>query len=159
MERTDLRVQDADTTDARITTRLKSRPYKTVTLENLKLEQMSNAQKEALIRTLDNEDIEQRVRQGAITSEDVEYIQGLVRSKNQTIKGLEAELADAEDESRYDTKRLNSLRDRIKNERITRAVLKDTIKARDAALKAVMKRISLKTCNADWLICSQTNIT
>ena len=149
MERSDLRVQDADTTDARITTRLKSRPYKTVTLENLKLEQMSNAQKEALIRTLDNEDIEQRVRQGAITSEDVEYIQGLVRSKNQTIKGLEAELADAEDESRYDTKRLNSLRDRIKNERITRAVLKDTIKARDAALKAVMKRISLKTCNAE----------
>ena len=149
MERPDLRVQDADTTDARITTRLKSRPYKTVTLENLKLEQMSNAQKEALIRALDNEDIEQRVKQGAITSEDVEYIQGLVRSKNQTIKGLEAELADAEDESRYDTKRFNSLRDRIKNERITRAVLKDTIKARDAALKAVMKRISLKTCDAE----------
>lgn len=149
MERPDLRVQDADTTDARITTRLKSRPYKTVTLENLKLEQMSNAQKEALIRALDNEDIEQRVKQGAITSEDVEYIQGLVRSKNQTIKGLEAELADAEDESRYDTKRLNSLRDRIKNERITRAVLKDTIKARDAALKAVMKRISLKACDAE----------
>ena len=149
MERSDLRVQDADTTDARITTRLKSRQYKTVTLENLKLEQMSNAQKEALIRALDNEDVEQRVKQGAITSEDVEYIQGLVRSKNQTIKGLEAELADAEDESRYDTKRLNSLRDRIKNERITRAVLKDTIKARDAALKAVMKRISLKTCDAE----------
>ncbi|MFC1239707.1 hypothetical protein ACFGOO_09800 [Treponema vincentii] len=149
MERPDLRVQDADTTDARITTRLKSRPYKSVTLETLKLEQMSNAQKEALIRALDNEDIEQRVKQGAITSEDVEYIQGLVRSKNQTIKGLEAELADAEDESRYDTKRLNSLRDRIKNERITRAVLKDTIKARDAALKAVMKRISLKTCDAE----------
>lgn len=149
MERPDLRVQDADTTDARITTRLKSRPYKTVTLENLKLEQMSNAQKEALIRALDNEDIEQRVRQGAITGEDVEYIQGLVRSKNQTIKGLEAELADAEDESRYDTKRFNDLRDRIKNERITRAVLKDTIKARDAALKAVMKRISLKTCDAE----------
>lgn len=149
MERDDLRVQDSDTTDARITTRLKSRPYKSVTLETLKLEQMSNAQKEALIRALDNEDIEQRVRQGAITSEDVEYIQGLVRSKNQTIKGLEIELADAEDESRYDTKRLNNLRDRIKNERITRAVLKDTIKARDAALKAVMKRISLKTCDAE----------
>lgn len=149
MERPDLRVQDADTIDARITTRLKSRPYKSVTLETLKLEQMSNAQKEALIRALDNEDIEQRVKQGAITSEDVEYIQGLVRSKNQTIKGLEAELADAEDESRYDTKRFNSLRDRIKNERITRAVLKDTIKARDAALKAVMKRISLKTCDAE----------
>ena len=149
MERSDLRVQDADTTDARITTRLKSRQYKTVTLENLKLEQMSNAQKEALISALDNEDIEQRVKQGAITSEDVEYIQGLVRAKNQTIKGLEAELADAEDESRYDTKRFNNLRDRIKNERITRAVLKDTIKARDAALKAVMKRISLKTCDAE----------
>ena len=149
MERPDLRVQDADTTDARITTRLKSRPYKTVTLENLKLEQMSNAQKEALIRALDNEDIEQRVKQGAITSEDVEYIQGLVRSKNQTIKGLEAELADAEDESRYDTKRFNDLRDRIKNERITRAVLADTIRARDVALKAVMKRISLKTCDAE----------
>jgi len=149
MERSDLRVQDADTTDARITTRLKSRPYKTVTLENLKLEQMSNAQKEALIRALDNEDIEQRVRQGAITSEDVEYIQGLVRSKNQTIKGLEAELADAKAENRNDTKRIGELEKKIKDERIARAVLADTIKARDVALKAVMKRISLKTCDAE----------
>ena len=149
MERPDLRVQDADTTDARITTRLKSRPYKTVTLENLKLEQMSNAQKEALIRTLDNEDIEQRVRQGAITSEDVEYIQGLVRSKNQTIKGLEAELADAKAENRNDTKRIGELEKKIKDERIARAVLADTIRARDVALKAVMKRISLKTCDAE----------
>ena len=149
MERSDLRVQDADTTDARITTRLKSRPYKTVTLENLKLEQMSNAQKEALIRALDNEDIEQRVRQGAITSEDVEYIQGLVRSKNQTIKGLEAELADAKAENRNDTKRIGELEKKIKDERIARAVLVDTIRARDVALKAVMKRISLKTCDAE----------
>ena len=149
MERPDLRVQDADTTDARITTRLKSRPYKTVTLENLKLEQMSNAQKEALIRALDNEDIEQRVRQGAITSEDVEYIQGLVRSKNQTIKGLEAELAEAKAENHNDTKTIGKLEKKIKDERIARAVLKDTIKARDAALKAVMKRISLKTCDAE----------
>ena len=149
MERSDLRVQDADTTDARITTRLKSRPYKTVTLENLKLEQMSNAQKEALIRALDNEDIEQRVRQGAITSEDVEYIQGLVRSKNQTIKGLEVELADAKAENRNDTKRIGELEKKIKDERIARAVLADTIKARDVALKAVMKRISLKTCDAE----------
>lgn len=149
MERPDLRVQDADTTDARITTRLKSRPYKTVTLENLKLEQMSNAQKEALIRALDNEDIEQRVRQGAITSEDVEYIQGLVRSKNQTIKGLEAELADAKAENRNDTKRIGELEKKIKDERIARAVLADTIRARDVALKAVMKRISLKTCDAE----------
>ena len=149
MERSDLRVQDADTTDARITTRLKSRPYKTVTLENLKLEQMSNAQKEALIRALDNEDIEQRVKQGAITSEDVEYIQGLVRSKNQTIKGLEAELADAKAENRNDTKRIGELEKKIKDERIARAVLADTIKARDVALKAVMKRISLKTCDAE----------
>ena len=149
MERSDLRVQDADTTDARITTRLKSRPYKTVTLENLKLEQMSNAQKEALIRALDNEDIEQRVRQGAITSEDVEYIQDLVRSKNQTIKGLEAELADAKAENRNDTKRIGELEKKIKDERIARAVLADTIRARDVALKAVMKRISLKTCDAE----------
>ena len=149
MERPDLRVQDADTTDARITTRLKSRPYKTVTLENLKLEQMSNAQKEALIRALDNEDIEQRVRQGAITSEDVEYIQGLVRSKNQTIKGLEAELADAKAENHNDTKRIGELEKKIKDERIARAVLADTIRARDVALKAVMKRISLKTCDAE----------
>ena len=149
MERPDLRVQDADTTDARITTRLKSRPYKTVTLENLKLEQMSNAQKEALIRALDNEDIEQRVRQGAITSEDVEYIQGLVRSKNQSIKGLEAELADAKAENRNDTKRIGELEKKIKDERIARAVLADTIRARDVALKAVMKRISLKTCDAE----------
>lgn len=149
MERPDLRVQDADTTDARITTRLKSRPYKTVTLENLKLEQMSNAQKEALIRALDNEDIEQRVRQGAITSEDVEYIQGLVRSKNQTIKGLETELADAKAENRNDTKRIGELEKKIKDERIARAVLADTIRARDVALKAVMKRISLKTCDAE----------
>lgn len=149
MERADLRVQDADTTDARITTRLKSRQYKTVTLENLKLEQMSNAQKEALIRALDNEDIEQRVRQGAITSEDVEYIQDLVRSKNQTIKGLEAELADAKAENRNDTKRIGELEKKIKDERIARAVLADTIKARDVALKAVMKRISLKTCDAE----------
>ena len=149
MERSDLRVQDADTTDARITTRLKSRPYKTVTLENLKLEQMSNAQKEALIRALDNEDIEQRVRQGAITSEDVEYIQGLVRSKNQTIKGLEAELADAKAENHNDTKRIGELEKKIKDERIARAVLADTIRARDVALKAVMKRISLKTCDAE----------
>lgn len=149
MERSDLRVQDADTTDARITTRLKSRPYKTVTLENLKLEQMSNAQKEALIRALDNEDIEQRVKQGAITSEDVEYIQGLVRSKNQTIKGLEAELADAKAENRNDTKRIGELEKKIKDERIARAVLADTIRARDVALKAVMKRISLKTCDAE----------
>lgn len=149
MERPDLRVQDADTTDARITTRLKSRPYKTVTLENLKLEQMSNAQKEALIRALDNEDIEQRVKQGAITSEDVEYIQGLVRSKNQTIKGLEAELADAKAENRNDTKRIGELEKKIKDERIARAVLADTIRARDVALKAVMKRISLKTCDAE----------
>jgi len=149
MERSDLRVQDADTTDARITTRLKSRQYKTVTLENLKLEQMSNAQKEALIRALDNEDIEQRVRHGAITSEDVEYIQGLVRSKNQTIKGLEAELADAKAENHNDTKRIGELEKKIKDERIARAVLADTIKARDVALKAVMKRISLKTCDAE----------
>ena len=149
MERADLRVQDADTTDARITTRLKSRQYKTVTLENLKLEQMSNAQKEALIRALDNEDIEQRVKQGAITSEDVEYIQGLVRSKNQTIKGLEAELADAKAENRNDTKRIGELEKKIKDERIARAVLADTIRARDVALKAVMKRISLKTCDAE----------
>ena len=149
MERPDLRVQDADTTDARITTRLKSRPYKTVTLENLKLEQMSNAQKEALIRALDDEDIEQRVKQGAITSEDVEYIQGLVRSKNQTIKGLEAELADAKAENRNDTKRIGELEKKIKDERIARAVLADTIRARDVALKAVMKRISLKTCDAE----------
>lgn len=149
MERPDLRVQDADTTDARITTRLKSRPYKTVTLENLKLEQMSNAQKEALIRALDNEDIEQRVRQGAITSEDVEHIQDLVRSKNQTIKGLEAELADAKAENHNDTKRIGALEKKIKDERIARAVLADTIKARDVALKAVMKRISLKTCDAE----------
>ena len=149
MERPDLRVQDADTTDARITTRLKSRPYKTVTLENLKLEQMSNAQKEALIHALDNEDIEQRVRQGAITSEDVEYIQGLVRSKNQTIKGLEAELADAKAENHNDTKRIGELEKKIKDERIARAVLADTIRARDVALKAVMKRISLKTCDAE----------
>ena len=149
MERSDLRVQDADTTDARITTRLKSRPYKTVTLENLKLEQMSNAQKEALIRALDNEDIEQRVRQGAITSEDVEYIQDLVRSKNQTIKGLEAELADAKAENHNDTKRIGELEKKIKDERIARAVLADTIRARDVALKAVMKRISLKTCDAE----------
>lgn len=149
MERSDLRVQDADTTDARITTRLKSRPYKTVTLENLKLEQMSNAQKEALIRALDNEDIEQRVKQGAITSEDVEYIQGLVRSKNQTIKGLEAELADAKAENHNDTKRIGELEKKIKDERIARAVLADTIRARDVALKAVMKRISLKTCDAE----------
>lgn len=149
MERADLRVQDADTTDARITTRLKSRQYKTVTLENLKLEQMSNAQKEALIRALDNEDVEQRVRQGAITSEDVEYIQDLVRSKNQTIKGLEAELADAKAENRNDTKRIGELEKKIKDERIARAVLADTIKARDVALKAVMKRISLKTCDAE----------
>ena len=149
MERPDLRVQDADTTDARITTRLKSRPYKTVTLENLKLEQMSNAQKEALIRALDNEDIEQRVKQGAITSEDVEYIQGLVRSKNQTIKGLEAELADAKAENHNDTKRIGELEKKIEDERIARAVLADTIRARDVALKAVMKRISLKTCDAE----------
>lgn len=149
MERPDLRVQDADTTDARITTRLKSRPYKTVTLENLKLEQMSNAQKEALIHALDNEDIEQRVKQGAITSEDVEYIQGLVRSKNQTIKGLEAELADAKAENHNDTKRIGELEKKIKDERIARAVLADTIRARDVALKAVMKRISLKTCDAE----------
>ena len=149
MERSDLRVQDADTTDARITTRLKSRQYKTVTLENLKLEQMSNAQKEALISALDNEDIEQRVKQGAITSEDVEYIQGLVRSKNQTIKGLEAELADAKAENHNDTKRIGELEKKIKDERIARAVLADTIRARDAALKAVMKRISLKTCDAE----------
>ena len=149
MERSDLRVQDADTTDARITTRLKSRPYKTVTLENLKLEQMSNAQKEALIRALDNEDIEQRVRQGAITSEDVEHIQDLVRSKNQTIKGLEAELADAKAENHNDTKRIGELEKKIKDERIARAVLADTIRARDVALKAVMKRISLKTCDAE----------
>lgn len=149
MERADLRVQDADTTDARITTRLKSRQYKTVTLENLKLEQMSNAQKEALIRALDNEDVEQRVRQGAITSEDVEYIQDLVRSKNQTIKGLEAELADAKAENHNDTKRIGALEKRIKDERIARAVLADTIRARDVALKAVMKRISLKTCDAE----------
>ena len=149
MERSDLRVQDADTTDARITTRLKSRPYKTVTLENLKLEQMSNAQKEALIRALDNEDIEQRVKQGAITSEDVEHIQDLVRSKNQTIKGLEAELAEAKAENHNDTKRIGELEKKIKDERIARAVLADTIKARDVALKAVMKRISLKTCDAE----------
>ena len=149
MERSDLRVQDADTTDARITTRLKSRPYKTVTLENLKLEQMSNAQKEALIRALDNEDIEQRVRQGAITSEDVEHIQDLVRSKNQTIKGLEAELMDARVENHNDTKRIGELEKKIKDERIARAVLADTIRARDVALKAVMKRISLKTCDAE----------
>ena len=149
MERPDLRVQDADTTDARITTRLKSRPYKTVTLENLKLEQMSNAQKEALIRALDNEDIEQRVRQGAITSEDVEHIQDLVRSKNQTIKELEAELADAKAENHNDTKRIGELEKKIKDERIARAVLADTIRARDVALKAVMKRISLKTCDAE----------
>ena len=150
MERSDLRVQDADTTDARITTRLKSRQYKTVTLENLKLEQMSNAQKEALIRALDNEDIEQRVKQGAITSEDVEYIQGLVRSKNQTIKGLEAELMDARAENHNDTKRIGELEKKIKDERIARAVLADTIRARDAALKAVMKRINLKTCDAQY---------
>jgi len=149
MERPDLRVQDADTTDARITTRLKSRPYKSVTLETLKLEQMSNAQKEALIRALDNEDIEQRVRQGAITGEDVEYIQGLVRSKNQTIKGLEAELMDARAENHNDTKRIGELERKIKDERIARAVLADTIRARDVALKAVMKRISLKTCDAE----------
>lgn len=149
MERSDLRVQDADTTDARITTRLKSRSYKTVTLENLKLEQMSNAQKEALIRALDNEDIEQRVRQGAITSEDVEHIQDLVRSKNQTIKGLEAELMDARVENHNDTKRIGELEKKIKDERIARAVLADTIRARDVALKAVMKRISLKTCDAE----------
>lgn len=149
MERSDLRVQDADTTDARITTRLKSRQYKTVTLENLKLEQMSNAQKEALIRALDNEDIEQRVRQGAITGEDVEYIQGLVRSKNQTIKGLEAELMDARVENHNDTKTIGELERKIKDERIARAVLADTIRARDVALKAVMKRISLKTCDAE----------
>lgn len=149
MERPDLRVQDADTTDARITTRLKSRPYKTVTLENLKLEQMSNAQKEALIRALDNEDIEQRVRKGAITSEDVEHIQDLVRSKNQTIKGLEAELMDARVENHNDTKRIGELEKKIKDERIARAVLADTIRARDVALKAVMKRISLKTCDAE----------
>ena len=149
MERSDLRVQDADSTDARITTRLKSRPYKTVTLENLKLEQMSSAQKEALIRALDNEDIEQRVKQGAVTSEDIDTIQELVRAKNQRIKGLEAELAEAKAETRNDTKTIGELEKRIKDERITRAVLADTIKARDAALKAVMKRISLKTCDAE----------
>ena len=149
MERSDLRVQDADSTDERITTRLKSRPYKTVTLENLKLEQMSNAQKEALIRALDNEDIEQRVKQGVVTSEDIDTIQELVRAKNQRIKGLEAELAEAKAETRKDTKTIEALEKRIKDERITRAVLADTIKARDAALKAVMKRISLKTCDAE----------
>ncbi|UTC46110.1 hypothetical protein E4N72_05820 [Treponema vincentii] len=149
MERSDLRVQDADTTDARITTRLKSRPYKSVTLESLKLDQMSNAQKEALIRALDNEDIEKRVRDGAITNADVEHIQTLVRAKNQTIKSLETELADAKAENHNDTKRIGALEKKIKDERIARAVLADTIKARDVALKAVMKRISLKTCDAE----------
>ena len=150
MDRSDLRVQDADTTDARIMTRLKSRPYKSVTLESLKLDQMSNAQKEALIRALDNEDIEKRVRDGAITNADVEHIQALVRAKNQTIKSLETELSDAQAENRTDTKRIGELEKRIKDERIARAVLADTVRARDVALKAVMKRISLKTCDAQY---------
>lgn len=150
MERPDLRVQDADTTDARIMTRLKSRPYKSVTLESLKLDQMSNAQKEALIRALDNEDIEKRVRDGAITNADVEHIQALVRAKNQTIKSLETELSDAQAENRTDTKRIGELEKRIKDERIARAVLADTVRARDVALKAVMKRINLKTCDAQY---------
>jgi len=149
MDRTDMHVKDAETTDAIIKTKLKSRPRKTAELNDHMLYNMSNAQKAKLLKALNNEELEERAKLGILTGEDIEKIRGLIKEKNYNIKDLEKQLKELKEENADNTQTIFNLQKQIKNERINRKVLADTVKARDVAVKAVMKRISLESCSAD----------
>jgi len=149
MGREDMKVKDAETTDSIIKTKLKSRPDIGVKLDELKLENMSPAEKQQLIKVINNKEIEDRINKGTITSEDIKQIEGLIKEKNKNIKELEKQIAELKEDNAYDSRIIHNLEEQLKNERINRKVLTDTVKARDVALKAVMKRINLKTCNAE----------
>ena len=149
MEREDMRVKDAETTDAIIKTKLKSRPESVLQLDEHKLENMSNAEKATLLKALNNEELEQRVKSGRLTGEDINKIGDLIKAKNENIRDLEKQLKEAQEDNRDNTSLIFKLQEQIKNERINRKVLADTVKARDVAVKAIMKRVNLKTCDAN----------
>ena len=149
MEREDMRVKDAETTDAVIKTKLKSRPESVLQLDEHKLENMSNAEKATLLKALNNEELEQRVKSGRLTGEDINKIGDLIKAKNENIRDLEKQLKEAQEDNRDNTSLIFKLQEQIKNERINRKVLADTVKARDVAVKAIMKRVNLKTCDAN----------
>ncbi|UTC93074.1 hypothetical protein [Treponema denticola] len=149
MGREDMKVKDAETTDSIIKTKLKSRPDIGVKLDELKLENMSPAEKQQLIKVIDDKEMEDRINKGTITSEDIKQIEGLIQEKNKNIKELEKQIAELKEDSAYDSRIIHNLEEQLKNERINRKVLTDTVKARDVALKAVMKRVNLKVCNAE----------
>lgn len=149
MEREDMRVKDAETTDAIIKTKLKSRPESVLQLDEHKLENMSNAEKAKLLRALNNEELEERAKLGILTGEDINKIGDLIKAKNENIRDLEKQLKEAQEDNRDNTSLIFKLQEQIKNERINRKVLADTVKARDVAVKAIMKRVNLKTCDAN----------
>lgn len=149
MGREDMKVKNAETTDSIIKTKLKSRPDIGVKLDELKLENMSPAEKQQLIKVIDDKEMEDRINKGTITSEDIKQIEGLIQEKNKNIKELEKQIAELKEDNAYDSRIIHNLEEQLKNERINRKVLTDTVKARDVALKAVMKRVNLKVCNAE----------
>lgn len=149
MDRSDMRVKDADSTDEIIKTKLKSRKQSAVVLDELKLENMSAKEKEVLIQALDNEETEDNIRKGFITLTDVEKIEQLIKAKNKNIKTLEQKIKGLQDDKSDNLSAIAKLEKDIRDERTARRVLADTVRARDVALKAVMKRINLKACNAD----------
>lgn len=149
MDRSDMRVKDADSTDEIIRTKLRSRKQSSVVLDELKLENMSAKDKELLIQTLDNEETEDNIRKGFITLGDVEKIEQLIKAKNNNIKALEAKIKGLQGEKADNLSEIAKLEKDIRDERTARRVLADTVRSRDVALKAVMKRINLKACNAD----------
>lgn len=149
MERSDMRVRDADSTDEIIKTKLKSRKQSAIKLDELRLENMSAKEKELLIQALDNEQMEQNIRKGYITLDDVGKIEKLIKDKNKTIKSLESKIQELREDTLSDKTQIGKLEKQIRDERINRRVLADTVRSRDVALKAVMKRINLKACNVD----------
>lgn len=149
MERSDMRVRDADSTDEIIKTKLKSRKQSAIKLDELRLENMSAKEKELLIQALDNEQMEQNIRKGYITLDDVGKIEKLIKDKNKTIKSLESKIQELREDTLSDKAQIGKLEKQIRDERINRRVLVDTVRSRDVALKAVMKRINLKACNVD----------
>lgn len=149
MERQDMRVKDADSTDEIIKTKLRSRKQSALKLDELRLENMSAKEKELLIQALDNEEMEQNIRKGYITLDDVGKIEQLVKAKNQNIKSLENKIQQMHEDTLSDKSQIGKLEQQLRDEKISRRVLADTIRARDVALKAVMRRINLKACNVD----------
>ena len=149
MERQDMRVKDADSTDEIIKTKLRSRKQSAIKLDELRLENMSAKEKEHLIQALDNEEMEQNIRKGYITLDDVGKIEQLVKAKNQNIKSLENKIQQMHEDTLSDKSQIGKLEQQLRDEKISRRVLADTIRARDVALKAVMRRINLKACNVD----------